>query len=245
MEINYMPFANRNTFITGTLMLLLCVSTAASAGLVTLIPPQILTIDQQDVTEGDFTLQSFIGIDLDLTQTEILSLADSNDDVVHHAIIGSNDSIDLLSYDDDFPIVQMAYSFDSTAPDLPSITSNVLSARNVFTIALPFESICSDFFELIDFRGVSTFHTTAAILDTVASGFTNIEFFNDGNTRLFATFTESDMLLDPLKFQEHGTIEVMPVPAPNTLWLMGIGLVLFARKLKSKNTIVSLSKNQN
>ncbi|MFT4940116.1 MAG: hypothetical protein ACI88A_003168 [Paraglaciecola sp.] len=44
-----MPFANRNTFITAILILLLCVSTAAKIGLVTLTPPQILNIDQRNV----------------------------------------------------------------------------------------------------------------------------------------------------------------------------------------------------
>jgi hypothetical protein len=209
-----------------TLALLLACSQVA-AGVISLTPPQTLNIDGQDIDEGVFTLKSFTGIALDLSQTEFLSLANTADDIMHPALIGSGLALEILSYPGSFPILSFSYGFDGTLPDLPEIISNVISASSLFTISLPFLSSMSDFFEVIDFAGNASFHSTAAVLDTVASGITNIDLF--GDQTVFATFGASNVQLTPVNFQAHGTV-VVDVPGPNSFWLAVVAVLLLSRK---------------
>jgi len=192
--------------------------------MIRLVPPISLNIDGQNINEGIFTLSSLSGIELDLSETEILSLTNTADDIVHTAIIGSGVGHDLLPIGS-FPIITFTYSFDATVPDLPAIISNVISASKLFTISLPFSSSTSDFFEIIDVNGNASFHSTAAVLDNVASGFTNIDLFGDQS--VFATFGATDVQMPPVNFQDHGTVTV---PTPNSAWLSVFGLLLLTRK---------------
>ncbi len=58
----------------------------------------------------------------------------------------------------------------------------------------------------------------APVLDTVASGITNIDLFGDGT--VFATFGSGNVVLAPVLFQAHGGVTVVPIPA--TIWLFSI-----------------------
>lgn len=198
----------------------------AGASVIQLTPPASLTIDGQSISEGVFTLESFITVDSGLTETEILSRANPADDIVHAAVIGSGETIELLNFSGPSLISKFTYNFDSSAPDLPAIVSNVISASDLFIISLPFSSAVSDFFEVIDFSGNATFHSTAAVLDTAASGATNIDLL--GNGSVFATFGVQNTQLVSQNFQAHGNITV---PVPGSLWLVLFGVLLLIRKL--------------
>lgn len=210
-------------FILGSLFFV----SSAYAGVLKLTPPTSLCLDDPtcvnppgNIDSGIFTLKEFSGLGLDLSETEILG-STSADDITHAATIGSGIGADILTYPGTFPIIQFVYTFDATTPDLPPITSNVLSASTNFTISLPFLSSTSGFFEVIDFTGLASFNTMAPVLDTMASGITNIDLFGDGT--VFATFGSGNVVLAPVLFQDHGTVIVVPIPA--TIWLFSIGLL--------------------
>lgn len=213
-----------------TFTLILFASPFIRADVIQLTPPTTLNIDGQNISEGIFTLHQFSGIDMALSETEFLSLANIGDDVIHSALIGSGVAFDLLSYPGSFPLTKFTYSFDATVPDLPAVTSNVISANEVFTISLPFLSSVSDFYEVIDHNGNATFHSTAATLDTEANGFLNIDLFGDQS--IFATFGDTNRQLSTANFQDHGTVVVVPVPAPTSSILIIFGLLLSVMKAK-------------
>ncbi|NOZ53305.1 MAG: hypothetical protein GXP08_09200 [Gammaproteobacteria bacterium] len=197
-------------------------NSSVNAGVFRLMPPSSLNIDSQNVTSGIFTLESFSGFNMSLSETMILDLGSGADDISHQAAIGTGEVVNLLNYSDIFSIVQFDYSFDATIPDLAAISANVLSATTNFIISLPSFSTTTNFFEVIDVNGIVSFHTTKPTLDFSASGTTNIDLFGDAS--IFATFGGGDVQLLPSQFQSHGIVSVIPIPA--TVWLFGAGLIV-------------------
>ena len=219
----------KNFYCFGITLSLLIACSHVNASMIRLTPPTSLNIDGVNIVEGVFTVKSLTGIELDLSRTEVLSLTNIADDIVHHAIIGSGVGSDLGD-PGSFPILQFTYGFDATLPDLPEIISNVISVSKLFTISLPLVSSTSDFYEIIDINGNASFHTEEAVLDNTASGFTNIDLFNDGS--VYATFGMSNVALPNVNFQDHGTIRV---PESSTLAIFALGLMgLASRRFKKE-----------
>jgi len=209
-----------NALIKYFMVMLFLFNAPASAGVFELTPPASLSINSQNVTAGIFTLETFTGYNASLEETVILN-SESADDVSRDMNIGSGTATSFLNYPGAFPLVQFGYNFDPTAPDLTAISANVLSAATDITVALPFSSATTDFFEVIDFNGVSSFYTTEATLDFSASGAINIDLFGDAS--IFAIFAKQDVILPSNRFQPHGNVSTVPLPA--SFWLLGSGLI--------------------
>lgn len=197
-------------------------SLSTNAGVFNLTPPNTLIIDSQVVSEAIFTLEALSGFDKNLLETVVLlDRADPSDDISNKVRIGSGIDTTFLTYDELFPITQFDFTADITSPGIGPISSSVLSAQNEATFSLPSLSTTTNFFQIIDFAGNTTFSSVEASLSrSLTTGFLNIDLLGDGT--IFAIVNEADVLAS-INFKDHGTVRVVPIPA--AIWLFGSGLL--------------------
>ncbi len=159
-------------------LVVICISimsTLVNGASLTLIPSATLNINGHYV-EGEHIFGSFKGIDAALLEALILSSSDQTDGIYHAATISLTSDVNRLSF-----------AFDSTAPDLATISASVLAASSDFVISLPLLSSLSGFFELVEYLGNTSFHSTMPTLATFASQSTQHD--RGVNRPVFAAFS--------------------------------------------------------
>ncbi len=184
-----------------------------------LTPPPTLIINGQSVVQGQFTLEGLSGIDLSLNEIIALDPADSADDIMHTALIGSNVQTNLIS-DLDFPVLKFNYTFDAVIPDLIPIQANVLNAAMNFTIFLPMQTGGVDFYQVTDHLGNTSFFSVAPMLSLVPTKSIFIDLI--GDQTIFANF-DAGTMLDPTLYKPHGNVSWVPIPG--AVWLFATGLI--------------------